>query len=78
MSYNPKIIEQKWQGVWDKANLFNSEIDMSLPKYYCLEMYPYPSGKMHMGHVRNYSIGDSVARYKRAQGYNVIYPMGFD
>lgn len=76
--YRPGDSEPNWQTKWDEASIFVSKVDDSRPKFYCLEMYPYPSGNMHMGHVRNYSIGDAVARYKRAQGFNVIYPMGFD
>ena len=68
----------KWQKKWNDAKLFESNLDGDRPKFYCLEMYPYPSGKMHMGHVRNYSIGDAVARYKRMMGFDVLYPMGFD
>ena len=76
--YSPKNIESKWQDRWNEKEIFVSDITSNKEKYYCLEMYPYPSGKMHMGHVRNYSIGDTVARYRRARGFNVIYPMGFD
>ncbi|CAI8252931.1 MAG: Leucine--tRNA ligase subunit alpha [Methanobacteriota archaeon] len=76
--YHPEISESNWQKKWEEAEIFVSKVDSNKSKFYCLEMYPYPSGKMHMGHVRNYSIGDAVARYKRAQGFNVIYPMGFD
>lgn len=76
--YSPGIIESKWQHKWADARIFIAEIDSEKEKFYCLEMYPYPSGKMHMGHVRNYSIGDAMARYHRARGKNVIYPMGFD
>jgi len=76
--YHPGDSEPNWQTKWDEASIFESKVDDSKTKFYCLEMYPYPSGNMHMGHVRNYSIGDAVARYKRAQGFNVIYPMGFD
>ncbi len=70
--------EISWQKKWEEANIFSAEKDESKPPFYCLEMYPYPSGKMHMGHVRNYSIGDAIARYKRLMGFNVLYPMGFD
>ncbi len=70
--------EVLWQKKWDEAKIFECDIRGDRPKFYCLEMYPYPSGKMHMGHVRNYSIGDAVARYKRMMGFDVLYPMGFD
>jgi len=72
------VDEVGWQKQWDEAALFHSDIHSDRPKFYCLEMYPYPSGKMHMGHVRNYSIGDAVARFKRLMGFDVLYPMGFD
>ena len=78
MDYLPVVSEPHWQKRWDEAEIFNSQAEPGKAKFYCLEMYPYPSGKMHMGHVRNYSIGDAVARFKRAMGFNVIYPMGFD
>lgn len=70
--------EVVWQQKWSESKIFETDIDSSKPPFYCLEMYPYPSGKMHMGHVRNYSIGDAVARYKRMMGFDVLYPIGFD
>jgi leucyl-tRNA synthetase len=74
--YSFKEIEQRWQRYWEERRQFKVSEDPSRPKYYLLEMYPYPSGKIHMGHVRNYSIGDVAARYKRMRGYNVLHPMG--
>ncbi|MBI2081148.1 MAG: leucine--tRNA ligase, partial [candidate division NC10 bacterium] len=76
--YDFKAIEAKWQRVWEETGAFHVEESSPRPKYYCLEMYPYPSGKIHMGHVRNYSIGDVVARYLTMRGYNVLHPMGWD
>ncbi len=76
--YNFQKIEQKWQERWEKDKIFEVKEDTNKEKYYVLEMYPYPSAELHMGHLRNYSIGDSFARYKRMSGYNVLYPMGYD
>jgi leucyl-tRNA synthetase len=76
--YDPATLEPKWQQAWDEAGTFLAQRTGDKPKYYVLEMFPYPSGRIHIGHVRNYTMGDVIARYKKATGHNVLHPMGFD
>ncbi|MFZ0729538.1 MAG: class I tRNA ligase family protein, partial [Methylovirgula sp.] len=74
--YNAREAEAKWQKIWDESGSFRTRNNDPRPKYYVLEMFPYPSGRIHMGHVRNYAMGDVVARFMRARGYSVLHPMG--
>ena len=76
--YDHRHVEARWQAEWETQAAFRATEDRGRPKYYCLEMLPYPSGRIHMGHVLNYAIGDVIARYKRMRGFNVLHPMGWD
>ena len=78
MTYNHKKIEEKWQQIWEKEKFFKFTPKENQKKYYVLEMFPFPSGKIHVGHLRNYTIGDVIARFKKMQNFNILHPIGFD